>query len=275
VQAARICASPVCCAPPKEEVTMQVVILAGGRGTRLAEETHAIPKPMVAIGGRPILWHIMRHYASYGHKDFVVACGYKGYVIKEYFANYRVHESDFTVDLGAGARTVLTPHNEDWRVTLVDTGDATMTGGRLRRLAPLLDSTFLLTYGDGVADVDLEALVTHHRRHDVLATVTAVHPPPRFGALEISDGLVTRFREKPIDGQDRINGGFFVVEPPVLDLLTGDDCTFEAEPLATLAARSQLSAYGHDGFWMPMDTLRDRDELNRLWAAGQAPWAPA
>jgi glucose-1-phosphate cytidylyltransferase len=254
---------------------MQVVILAGGRGTRLAEETHAIPKPMVGIGGRPILWHIMRHYAAHGHKDFIVACGYKGYVIKEYFANYRVHESDFTVALSSGSRSVLTAHNDDWNVTLVDTGDATMTGGRLRRLAPLLESTFLLTYGDGVADVDLEALLAHHREHDTLATVTAVHPPPRFGALEINDGRVTRFREKPMEGQDRINGGFFVMEPPVLDLLTGDECVLEAEPLATLAARGQLSAYEHDGFWMPMDTLRDRDELNRLWARGDAPWAPA
>ncbi len=254
---------------------MQVVILAGGRGTRLSEETHAIPKPMVAIGGRPILWHIMRHYASFGHKDFVVACGYKGYVIKEFFANYRVHASDFTVDLATGGQTVLSSHAEDWRVTLVDTGEATMTGGRLRRLAPMLDSTFLLTYGDGVADVDLDALVAHHRQQDALATVTAVHPAPRFGALEIADGMVTRFREKPVESQDRINGGFFVLEPAVLDLLTGDDCTFEAEPLATLATRGQLSAYGHDGFWMPMDTLRDRDELNRLWDGGAAPWAPA
>lgn len=254
---------------------MQVVILAGGRGTRLAEETHAIPKPMVSIGGRPILWHIMRHYAAYGHRDFLVACGYKGYVIKEYFANYQVHESDFTVDLGAGTRTILSSHEEDWRVTLVDTGDATMTGGRLRRLAPFLDSTFMMTYGDGVADVDLADLLCHHRRSGALATVTAVHPPPRFGALEITDGWVTRFREKPLDSHDRINGGFFVLEPAVLDLLTGDDCTFEAEPLVTLAARGQLAAYGHDGFWMPMDTLRDRDELNRLWAAGAAPWAPA
>ncbi len=254
---------------------MQVVILAGGRGTRLAEETHAIPKPMVAIGGRPILWHIMRHYASYGHRDFVVACGYKGYVIKEYFANYQVHESDFTVDLADGRRTVLTSHTEDWRVTLVDTGDATMTGGRLRRLAPLLDSSFLLTYGDGVSDVDLGDLVAHHRQHGVAATVTAVHPPPRFGSLEIADGLVTRFREKPVESHDRINGGFFVLERSVLDLLTGDECTLEAEPLATLAAGRQLSAYAHDGFWMPMDTLRDRDELDRLWALGSAPWAPA
>jgi glucose-1-phosphate cytidylyltransferase len=254
---------------------MKVVILAGGRGTRLAEETHATPKPMVAIGGRSILWHIMRHYASYGFDDFVVACGYKGYVIKEYFANYRNHQSDITVDLGAGSVDVLTKHTENWKITLVDTGDSTMTGGRLRRLAPLLDQTFLLTYGDGVSDVDISDLVAYHRRRDgALATVTAVHPPPRFGSLEMHEGMVTRFREKPVDSHDRINGGFFVVEPPVLELLTGDDCVFEADPLATLASRHQLAAYEHDGFWRPMDTLRDRDELNRLWDGGAAPWVP-
>jgi glucose-1-phosphate cytidylyltransferase len=254
---------------------MKVVILAGGRGTRLAEETHAIPKPMVAIGGRPILWHIMRHYASYGFDDFVVACGYKGYVIKEYFANYRTHQSDITVDLGAGSVEVLIKHTEDWRITLVDTGDSTMTGGRLQRLGPLLDDTFLLTYGDGVSDIDISDLLAYHRSRDgALATVTAVHPPPRFGALETRDGMVTRFREKPIEGLDRINGGFFVVEPSVLELLTGDECVFEADPLGTLAARGQLAAFEHDGFWMPMDTLRDRDELDRLWASGSAPWAP-
>ena len=219
---------------------MKVVILAGGRGTRLSEETHAIPKPMVSIGGRPILWHIMRHYASYGHNEFVVACGYKGYVIKEFFANYRTHQSDIAVDLGAGTVDVLTSATEDWKVTLVDTGEATMTGGRIGRLAPLLDERFLLTYGDGVADVDLDALVTFHESQDSLATVTAVHPPPRFGALGIVGGKVTQFREKPADSVDRINGGFFVVEAAVLDLITGDDCVFEASPLATLADQKPL-----------------------------------
>jgi glucose-1-phosphate cytidylyltransferase len=253
---------------------MKVVILAGGRGTRLSEETHAIPKPMVAIGGRPILWHIMRHYASFGHKDFIVACGYKGYVIKEYFANYVTHECDLSVDLGTGGVEVLSQHPQDWRVTLVDTGGSTMTGGRLGRLAPMLDDTFLLTYGDGVSDVPIDDLVAFHRAQRAAATVTAVHPPPRFGALETRGGMVTRFREKPSDSVDRINGGFFVVEPDVLSLLTGDDCVFEAEPLATLAARQQLAAYEHDGFWMPMDTLRDRDELDRLWSDGNAPWSP-
>ena len=254
---------------------MKVVILAGGRGTRLAEETHSIPKPMVAIGGRPILWHIMRHYASFGFKDFVVACGYKGYVIKEYFANYLTHECDLSIDLGTGAIDVLSRHPQDWRVTLVDTGESTMTGGRLGRLSSLLDETFLLTYGDGLSDVSIQDLLSYHRARGALATVTAVHPPARFGALETHDGMVTRFREKPADSVDRINGGFFVVEPSVLSLITGDGCVFETDPLATLAARQQLAAYEHDGFWMPMDTISDRDELNRLWASGDAPWAPA
>lgn len=251
---------------------MKVVILAGGRGTRLAEETHAIPKPMVEIGGRPILWHIMRHYASYGFDEFVVALGYRGYVIKEFFANYRLHACDVRFDLATGSVELLSRHGEDWRVTLVDTGAATMTGGRVRRLGHLLDEPFHLTYGDGVGDVDLSALLEHHRRSGALATVTAVHPAPRFGALETEAGMVTSFREKPADFRDRINGGFFVVEPAVLDLLPSDDCVFEAGPLAALAGRGQLAAYEHDGFWMPMDTLRDRDELNRLWQQGDAPW---
>jgi glucose-1-phosphate cytidylyltransferase len=254
---------------------MKVVILAGGRGTRLAEETNAIPKPMVAIGGRPILWHIMRHYASFGCKDFIVACGYKGYVIKEYFANYLTHECDLAIDLGSGAIEVLSGHAQDWRVTLVDTGEATMTGGRLGRLSSMLDETFLLTYGDGLSDVPIDELLTYHRTRGAEVTVTAVHPPPRFGALQTEDGIVTRFREKAADSVDRINGGFFVVEPSVLSLITGDDCVFETEPLATLAARNHLAAFEYDGFWMPMDTLRDRDELNRLWASGDAPWSPA
>jgi glucose-1-phosphate cytidylyltransferase len=254
---------------------MKVVILAGGRGTRLSEETHSIPKPMVAIGGRPILWHIMRHYAAFGLNDFVVACGYKGYVIKEYFANYLTHEADLSIDLGTGAVEVLSRHPEDWRVTLVDTGQTTMTGGRLQRLSAMLTDTFLLTYGDGLSDVPIDDLLAYHRTRGALATVTAVHQPPRFGALEMQDGMVSRFREKPTGSHDRINGGFFVFEPPMLSLLSGDDCVLEADPLATLAARGQLAAYEHDGFWQPMDTLRDRDELNRLWESGEAPWMPA
>lgn len=253
---------------------MKVVILAGGRGTRLAEETHAIPKPMVPVGGRPILWHIMRHYASFGFTDFVVALGYKGYVIKEYFANYLPHACDLRVDLASGKLEILTEHAEDWRVTLVGTGDATMTGGRIGRLRHLLDEPFLMTYGDGLSDVRLDNLVDYHRRLGGLATVTAVHPPPRFGALEIAEGKVTAFHEKPTDFRDRINGGFFVLEPGVLSLLTRDDCVFEAEPLHMLATQGQLAAFEHDGFWMPMDTLRDRDELNRIWDQGHAPWVP-
>jgi glucose-1-phosphate cytidylyltransferase len=251
---------------------VKVVILAGGRGTRLSEETRTIPKPMVPVGGRPIIWHIMRHYARFGHDDFVIACGYKGYVIKEYFANYLLHESDVRVELGTGDVTVLTPRSEQWRVTLTDTGIDSMTGGRLSRLAPLLTDRFLLTYGDGLSNVPLDRLLEHHEATGALVTVTAVSPPPRFGTLRIKDGMVTEFAEKPTIAKDRINGGFFVVEPEVLALLSGDACVFEGEPLETLAQRGQLAAYSHDGFWMPMDTLRDRDELNRLAESTTPPW---
>lgn len=251
----------------------RVVILAGGRGTRLAEETHAIPKPMVRIGGRPILWHIMNIYARAGFDDFVIACGYKGYVIKEYFTNYFRHESDLQVDLGTGETTVLEPRSQGWKVTLADTGVDSMTGGRLKRLAPLLEDRFLLTYGDGLADVPIEKVIAHHEQRDALATVTAVSPPPRFGALELDGGMVRHFREKPGDMSARINGGFFVVEREVLDLIDGDDTVFEAGPLAILAERGRLAAYEHDGFWMPMDTLRDRDDLDRLAQSGRPPWA--
>lgn len=252
---------------------MKVVLLAGGRGTRLAEETHAIPKPMVAVGGKPLLWHIMRHYASFGYDDFVVALGYKGYVIKEYFANYLIHECDLSIKLSDGVIEVITRHREAWRITLVDTGGNTMTGGRLRRLAPLLPSRFMLTYGDGLSDVPIDQLISYHEARGGLATVTAVHPPARFGALAIDDlGMVTRFQEKPSELQDRINGGFFVMEPGVLSLLPDDSCVLENEPLSLLASQGQLAAFQHDGFWMPMDTLRERDELNRLWDSGRAPW---
>jgi len=251
---------------------VKTVILAGGRGTRLAEETHAIPKPMVDIGGRPILWHIMQHYAAYGHADFVVALGYKGYVIKEYFANHLMHECDMAVDLASGTVEYLSQSSQDWKVTLIDTGADSMTGGRIKRLSGLLDERFLLTYGDGLSDVPIDEVVRHHEESGALATVTAVHPPPRFGALGISDGKVTDFREKPQDSHDRINGGYFVVEPEVLDLIDGDATPFETTPLAVLAERGQLAAYEHDGFWMPMDTLRERDELNRIWESGNAPW---
>lgn len=250
----------------------KVVILAGGRGTRLSEETRTIPKPMVTIGGRPMLWHIMKHYARFGFDDFVIACGYKGYVIKEYFTNYLIHESDLTIRLGTGETTVLAPRSENWTVTLADTGLETMTGGRLRRLAPMLEERFLLTYGDGLSNVPIDRVINHHEATGAAATITAVSPPPRFGALEIHDGLVHRFAEKPIDTRDRINGGFFVVEPEVLDLIEGDDTVFEAEPLGSLARDGKLAAYDHDGFWMPMDTLRERDQLNELAATGSPPW---
>ncbi len=251
---------------------MKVVILAGGRGTRLSEETHSIPKPMVRIGGRPIIWHIMKHYARFGYNDFVVACGYKGYVLKEYFTNYLKHESDLSVRLDTGDTTVLSPPAEDWTVTLADTGLASMTGGRIQRLAPHLDGRFLLTYGDGLSDVPIDRVVALHEREQASVTVTAVSPPPRFGALEIDGTRVTRFAEKPLNTNARINGGFFVVEPGVLDLLSGDDCVFEGGPLEELARVGKLAAYQHDGFWMAMDTVRDRDELNALWDSGSAPW---
>jgi glucose-1-phosphate cytidylyltransferase len=251
---------------------VKTVILAGGRGTRLAEETHAVPKPMVTIGDRPILWHIMEHYAAYGHTDFVVALGYKGFVIKEYFANYFNHNYDMTVDLATGAVEYLSGSHRDWRVTLVDTGLDSMTGGRLGRLAPVLTERFLLTYGDGLSDVPIDKIVAHHEQSRALATVTAVHPPSRFGALGVSDGMVTHFREKPDDAVDRINGGFLVMEPEALELVTGDDTVLESTVLTELAARGRLAAYEHDGFWMPMDTLRERDELHRMWVSGEAPW---
>ena len=253
----------------------KVVILAGGRGTRLSEETHAVPKPMVRIGGRPILWHVMQHYASAGFTDFVVACGYRGYVIKEYFTNYFRHESDVTVDLALGKTQVLSPCAEDWSVTLIDTGLDTMTGGRLRRLAPYLQERFLMTYGDGLSNVPIEAVIRHHEANDALATVTAVSPPARFGVLELSGGLVRRFAEKPIDTGSRINGGFFVLEPEVLDLLADDTTVFEAGPLTALATSGRLAAYEHDGFWMPMDTVRDRDQLNALAQQETPPWVSA
>jgi len=252
----------------------KVVILAGGRGTRLSEETHAIPKPMVSIGGRPIIWHIMSHYARHGFDDFVVACGYKGYVLKEYFSNYLRHRSDIRVDLASGEEIVLSGDAEDWRVTLVDTGDDTMTGGRIRRLQPHLDGRFLLTYGDGVSNVPLDRLIAHHEATGATATITAVSPPPRFGMLEIADGKVQAFAEKPSRPHDRINGGFFVVEPEIFALLDGDDCVFEVGPLESLARAGKLAAYVHDGFWHPMDTLRDRDELDALARSGNPPWLP-
>ena len=253
---------------------MKTVILAGGLGTRISEESQFKPKPMIEIGGRPILWHIMKLYSSYGFNDFVVCLGYRGYVVKEYFANYVLHNADLTVDLAKGSVEYHATNHEPWRVTLVETGAETMTGGRLKRVASYLDpgQPFFMTYGDGVSDVDLGALAKFHKAHGKAATITAVAPPGRFGALEINDGQVDRFVEKPPGDQGLINGGFFVLEPSVIDRIAGDATIWEREPLEGLAADGQLMAYRHDGFWAAMDTLRDKNILEGLWASGEAPW---
>jgi glucose-1-phosphate cytidylyltransferase len=251
---------------------MKIVILAGGFGSRLSEETNLKPKPMVEIGGRPILWHIMKLYAAAGHTEFIVCCGYKGYVIKEYFANYFLHHGDVTFDLAKGSMDVHQSGAEPWKVTLVETGENTMTGGRLKRVRHHLDGTFGFTYGDGVSDVDLKALVAFHKSHGRKATLTSVLPPGRFGAIELDGDAVTRFHEKPQGDGGWVNGGFFVLEPSVIDSIDGDDTIFERQPLETLAAGDQLRAFRHHGFWQPMDTLRDKQHLEDLWARGAAPW---
>jgi len=252
---------------------MKVVILAGGFGTRLSEYTETIPKPMVTIGGRPIIWHIMRTFAHYGHKDFYLALGYKSEVVKQYFLNYRAINADFTVDLRSGEVDSVQTEAIDWRVTLVDTGSESMTGGRIKRLEGLLGAEpFLLTYGDGVANVDLDELVKFHKGHGKMVTVTAVHPSARFGELEISNNHIKSFKEKPQTGKGWINGGFFVVEPRFLDLISGDETVLEREPLERVAAMGELMAYEHDGYWQCMDTKRDRDHLEELWESGNAPW---
>nr|WP_158291972.1 glucose-1-phosphate cytidylyltransferase [Paracraurococcus ruber] len=253
---------------------MKAVILAGGRGTRLSEETALRPKPMVEIGGWPILWHVMKIYAAHGVTDFVVCLGYKGWMIKEYFLNYRLHASDLSIDLAAGKVEVLRPSAEPWRIALVDTGEATETGGRLRRIAPYVvdEPEFCMTYGDGVADVDVGAQLRFHRAHGRQATVTAVVPPGRFGALARDGDAVSSFTEKPPGDGGTINGGFFVLSPRVLDRIPDDDTKWEDAPLRSLAQDGELMAFDHRGFWQPMDTLRDRDQLERLWAEGRAPW---
>jgi glucose-1-phosphate cytidylyltransferase len=251
---------------------MKIVILAGGFGSRLSEETHLKPKPMIEIGGRPILWHIMKIYAAAGHTEFIICCGYKGYVIKEYFANYFLHHGDVTFDLSKGSMEVHQSGAEPWKVTLVETGENTMTGGRLRRVRQHLDGgTFGFTYGDGVSDVDIKALVAFHKAHGRKATLTSVQPPGRFGAIDLAGDAVTRFHEKPSDG-GWVNGGFFVLEPSVIDLIPGDDTIFERGPLESLASADQLRGFRHAGFWQPMDTLRDKQHLEDLWARGEAPW---
>jgi glucose-1-phosphate cytidylyltransferase len=252
---------------------MKVVILAGGLGTRLTEETVVKPKPMIEIGGKPILWHIMKIYGHWGFEDFVVCLGYKGYMIKEFFANYVTHGSDITIDLKTNSSIFHRNNSEPWRVTLIDTGDKTMTGGRILRVRNYLDNqTFMLTYGDGVADVDVQALLAFHKSHGKLATVTAVRPPSRFGGMAIDNGMVTDFIEKPQIGEGWINGGFFVLEPGVLDYISGDEMPFEREPLERLARDGQLAAYKHDRFWQCMDTMRDVMLINQLWESGSSPW---
>lgn len=252
---------------------MKVAILAGGLGTRLAEYTEAIPKPMVPIGGHPILWHIMQRYAAFGHKNFVLALGYKANVVKEYFLNHRALNSDFTVHLGSGKIETLQSGDLDWSVTLADTGERSMTGGRLKRLQRYLsDGTFMLTYGDGVASIDIARLLDFHRSHKKLVTVTAVHPVARFGELTLNGDRVTAFREKPQVVEGWINGGFFICEPEFLEFIEGDDTVLEAGPLEKAAAAGELMAYRHDGFWQCVDTKRDRDYLDGLWRQGDAPW---
>ena len=253
---------------------MKAVILAGGIGTRISEETHLKPKPMIDIGGRPILWHIMKMYSSHGVNDFIICCGYRGYLIKEYFANYFLHMSDVTFDMASNQMEVHVRHAEPWKVTLVDTGDASMTGGRLRRVAPYLKDElhFCFTYGDGVADIDISASIAFHRTHGKLATVTAVHPPGRYGALIRHGDAVQGFTEKPRGDGGMINGGFFVLSPRCLERIAADDTSWEEAPLAGLAADGELMAFEHDGFWQPMDTLREKNLLEDLWQTGQAPW---
>ncbi len=253
---------------------MKVVILAGGFGTRLSELTGEIPKPMVPIGQRPILWHIMNHYAKYGYNEFVLALGYKAEIIKHFFLNYPTLNSDFTIDMRTGDVDWHNRVNEDWKVTLVDTGLKSMTGGRLRRLKSILaDEPFLLTYGDGVSDVDIKALVDFHNTSNKMVTVTTVHPGARFGELDIEQNEVRSFKEKPQTTQGWINGGFFVIEPEFLNLISSDDTILEKEPLESVALDGQLSAFKHEGFWQCMDTVRDRNYLEDLWVKGKAPWA--
>lgn len=254
---------------------MKVAILAGGFGTRLSEETDIRPKPMVEIGGKPILWHIMKHYSSYGFNEFVVLLGYKGYTIKEYFANYYLHQSDITIETKAGKLTVHSNDSEDWKITLVETGPETMTGGRVKRAEKYLaGETFMLTYGDGVSDVNVKKLVQFHQTQKKILTLTAIQPEGRFGVLDIgAENKVQRFLEKPRGDGSWINGGFFVCDPKIFGYLRdGDKTIFERTPMETLASEGQLTAYQHEGFWKCMDTLRDKQELNQMWASGKAPW---
>jgi glucose-1-phosphate cytidylyltransferase len=251
---------------------MKVVLLAGGLGTRISEESALRPKPMIEIGGRPILWHIMKIYLAHGLRDFVICCGYKGYMIKEYFANYSLHMSDVTIDMEKNSIEVHQKKAEPWRVTLVDTGETTQTGGRLKRVAQYIDDDFCMTYGDGVGSINIAELIAFHRQHGKLATMTATQPPGRFGALQLEEHAVTSFLEKPTGDGGWINGGFFVLSPKTLELIEGDETIWERKPLETLAQTDQLQAFFHPGFWQPMDTLRDKNHLEDLWQSGKAPW---
>ena len=253
---------------------MKAIILAGGLGTRISEETHLKPKPMIEIGGKPVLWHIMKIYSHYGINDFVICCGYKGYVIKEYFANYFLHMSDVTFDIANNRMEVHQQKAEPWKVTLVDTGDETQTGGRLKRVAPYLqeDEAFCFTYGDGVSNVNIAELIAFHKAQKVKATLTATLPPGRFGALDFEGQKIRTFKEKPKGDGAMINGGFFVLSPEVIQLIKDDTTVWELDPLETLASQGQLAAFQHSGFWQPMDTLRDKVHLDELWASGKAPW---
>ena len=253
---------------------MKVVILAGGYGTRLSEETNSKPKPMVEIGGKPILWHIMKIYSSHGINDFIICCGYKGYIIKEYFANYFLHMSDVTFDMKNNSMIVHDKRAESWKVTLVDTGDSSMTGGRLLKVKQYIknETSFCFTYGDGVGDIDITELIKFHNQHGKKATLTSTYPPGRFGALDIKQGQVINFKEKPKGDGGKINGGFFVLNPSVLDLVANDQTVWEKEPLMSLAQDDELMAFEHEGFWQPMDTLRDKVYLEKLWINKNAPW---
>lgn len=253
---------------------MKAVILAGGLGTRISEETHLKPKPMIEIGGKPLLWHIMKLYSAHGINDFIICCGYKGYVIKEYFANYFLHMSDVTFDMSNNTMQVHQRNAEPWKVTLIDTGEQTLTGGRLKRVADYLkdEDAFCFTYGDGLSDVNITKLIAYHQQHGKLATVTGVQPPGRYGALELADGQVSGFSEKPRGDGGRINGGFFVLSPKCIQYINDDQTPWEGEPLTRLAQNGQLMAYEHEGFWQPMDTLREKTLLETLWASEEAPW---
>lgn len=253
---------------------MKAVILAGGLGTRLSEETSIRPKPMVEVGGKPILWHIMKMYSTHGVNDFIVCCGYKGYVVKEYFSNYFLHQSDVTISMKSNSLKVHHGRAEPWTITLVDTGDNTMTGGRLARVKEYIEDqdAFCFTYGDGLSDVNITELIAFHKKHRKKATLTAVFPPGRFGALDINGNQVIKFKEKPKGDDARINGGFFVLSPKVLEHIDSDECSWEQEPLKRLAKDGELMSFIHDGFWQPMDTLRDKILLQELWQSGKAPW---